>query len=243
MLSRPVFDYNGHSVAPSKPVKVLRTVKKTFTISSADRNTNIHYTNGDFVVYLPRVYENVVCLKLKSAEFPPLIASTSPGARTHSYSNGPNVVSTSYVSDVAISAASRVYNFYIDIEGLNKSDETTIDASKSAFPDSYFSKIPNTVNSSGFIEYNSNSNEETVAYYTPAIGKLDRLHIRTRLHNQQGNVGFLYWTNDGAAAVEGNRKIAEFTLSFEIEFLENSFDDFSSFETRLGDRGHGGVGC
>ena len=41
-----VFDYNGTFVSASKPVKQLRTVKKTFMIDSADRDTVKYYTNG-----------------------------------------------------------------------------------------------------------------------------------------------------------------------------------------------------
>ena len=66
------FDYNGFAVSKSQPKKVLRTVKKTLLIDSADRDTTKYYTNGDFVVYLPRVYENVVSMRLAAGEFPPL---------------------------------------------------------------------------------------------------------------------------------------------------------------------------
>ena len=88
----------------------------------------------------------------------------------------------------------------------------------------------------GFIEYNDHSGQENVARYSPAIGKLDRLHIKTRLHSQQGNQGFIYWTTDGAVASGINQKGAEFSLSFEIEYLDNVFDDFSSLETRISER-------
>jgi hypothetical protein len=37
---------------------------------------------------------------------------------------------------------------------------------------------------------------------------------------------------------------SEFSFSLELETLENSFDDFSSVETRVGDRGSSGLyGC
>jgi hypothetical protein len=63
------------------------------------------------------------------------------------------------------------------------------------------------------------------------------MRIRTRLHDQQGNKGFIYWTTNGDLVAEENQKGAEFSLSFEIEYLDNVFDDFSSLETRISERG------
>ena len=44
------FDYNGTIVAPSHPVRKLKTVKKVLSIDSADRDVTKFPTNGDFVV-------------------------------------------------------------------------------------------------------------------------------------------------------------------------------------------------
>jgi len=230
-----VFDYNGTNVSPSKPVKQLKTVKKTLVIDSSDRDTTKFYTNGDFVVYLPRVYENVVSLRLVAGEFPTIIpvpGSTNPGARSHSYLGGQNISSSNWSSDSALVASN--YYFLIDLEGLNKTDECADEANRSACPDGFFAKIPVLINGS-FIEYNDSSAQENKAIYKPSIGKLDRLHIRTRLHSQQGNQGFIYWTSDGAFAALANRTV-NFSLTFEIEMLDNSFDDFSSYETFVSDR-------
>jgi hypothetical protein len=216
-----VFDYNGTLVSASKPVKTLKTVKKTLLVDSADRDVKF-YTNGDFVVSLPRVYENVVSLRLMAAEFPLFVGGTTK--QVHSYSNGQNALpSSNFTNDTPIVAGDNVYYFLIDIEGLNKTDECAVDADRSTYPDSYFAKIPYLVSGS-FVEYNDHSGQENIARYTPAIGKLDRLHIRTRLHSQQGNKGFIYWPS-------------EYSLSFEIEYLDNVFDDFSQFESRISDRG------
>jgi hypothetical protein len=324
-----VFDYNGTFVSASKPVKQLRTVKKTFMIDSADRDTVKYYTNGDFVVYLPRVYENVVSLRLMAAEFPLLVgvvtssggdliatnfafnsstnivtvtvsstsqlyinetiiiygasnpgnnittnivnilsattftitnssgatassqtatvttttpistsplpaAPAAPAASTHSYSAGQNIASSTWS---ASPIDNNVYYFLIDIEGLNKVDECAVAGNRSSFPDSYYAKIPVTIsNNEKFIEYNDHSGQDNISRYSPAIGKLDRMHIRTRLHSQQGNRGFIYWTTDGAVASGSNHTGAEFSLTFEIEYLDNVFDDFSSLETRIGER-------
>jgi hypothetical protein len=237
------FDYNGTIVAPSKPVKSLKTIKKVVTIDSADRDTSKFYTNGDFVVYLPRQYQNVVGISLMSGEFPPLTpipvveqavspTPSSGGAVLHSYLNGPNASSSTWSSDTAVSTLN-TFCFFIEIEGLNYSDELAVAGNRSGYRDSFFAKIPALVSTS-FIEYNNHSGQDNNTRFMPALGTLDRLHIRTRTHAQQGNAGFMYWTSDGAYA-NGNRTV-DFTLSLEIEMLDNSFDDFSSFETRISER-------
>ena len=109
-----VFDYNGHMVSTSKPVKNLRTVKKVVSIDSADRDTSKYYTNGDFMIYLPRTYENVVSIRLMSAEFPPIYDSTSAGALTHAYTAGNNVASSTFSGDTKVTATT--YYFFVDVD-------------------------------------------------------------------------------------------------------------------------------
>jgi hypothetical protein len=247
------FDYRGTMVSTSKATPVLRTVKKVLHVDSADRDTAIYFTNGEFVVYLPRVYEKVVSIRLMSAEFPSL-----DYAYTHFYGN--TVINgtsyTGYGSNIPTGTFSNDYNvgsnlvssanyFLIEIDGLNKNDEAAIGANRSQYPDAFFAKIPAFLSQRGdsggvgnmMIEYNDHSGQENIAHYSPPIGKLDRMRIRTRLHSQQGSTGFLYWTNvkttnPTSAAIAG----ANFALTFEIEYLDNGFDDFSSLETRLRDR-------
>lgn len=229
------FDYNGTIVAPSKPTAVLSTKKRTVIIDSADRDSTRYYTNGDIVVFLPRVYENVVSIRLMAGEFPPIISGTNspstPGALTHSYGTSSNL-QTAYSTTGDVAVPLTTYYLLLDIEGLNKTDETTLSSIKSSFPDSTFAKIPVTLNNGGFIEYNDHSAQDNIVPFTPPIGKLDRLHIRTRLHSQQGNKGFVYWTTNGGIANGTNQLGAEYSLTLEIEYLDNSFDSFSSFETR-----------
>ena len=240
-----VFDYNGTFVSASKPVKQLKTVKKTFMVDSADRDLVKYYTNGDFVIYLPRVYENVVSIRLMAAEFPPIESTPNnkPGALFHFYENGQNISSTDWVDTNTTqnnpddTLPINTYYFLVDIEGLNKTDECAVGGNRSTFPDSHFAKIPIAkTNAGGFIEYNDHSAQDNITRYTPPIGKLDRMRIKTRLHSQQGNKGFIYWTNNGAPADTNNIKNVDFSLSFEIEYLDNVFDDFSSLETRIGER-------
>jgi len=194
-----VFEYNGAVVAPSNPVKKLKTVKKTLTIDSGDRDLVKYATNGDFVVYLPRVYENVISLRLSAAEFP---------------------ADPTYVPS---SSPSPLY-FLIDIEGLNKADECSVGADRSGYPDGHFAKIPFVGGGASTVTfYTDKSQQDNIAHYSPAIGKLDRMHIRTRLHTQKASGGYMYWPT-------------EYALTFEIEYLDNVFDDFSQFESRLFER-------
>jgi hypothetical protein len=238
------FDYRGTIVNKSTPTPQLRTVKKVLHVDSADRDTGIYYTNGEFVVYLPRVYEKVISLRLMSAEFPSL-----ESALTHSYTNGTNLPTASYASDAAVvTSGNAMPNYFlVDIDGLNKIDETAVAGNRSQYPDSFFAKIVNSVYSKStatagrtttFIEYNDHSGQENISHFSPPIGKLDRLRIRTRLHTQQGGQGFIYWTTDqtvaAAAGAGTNTNVANFCLTFEVEYLDNGFDDFSSMSTRLG---------
>lgn len=203
-----IFDYNGAAVSHSKPVKQLKTVKKMVVIDSGDRDIKKYPYNGDFVVYLPRVYENVVSVRLAGAEFPDynsVIARSSgstPGGTNPLY-------------------------YVIDIEGLNKIDECSSGADRSGYPDGMFAKIPISVNSAEATLYNDHSQPENIGHYTPAIGKLDRMHIRTRLHTQKQSGDYIYWTG---------MRPNEYSLTFEIEMLDNVFDDFSSFESRIAER-------
>lgn len=241
------YDYQGTLVSLSNPVKQLKTVKKTLLIDSADRDTTKYYTNGDFVVYLPRNYQNVVSARLKAAQFPPLtLGASGGGALSHPYSNGQNVSSATWSSDVAVPSTN--YYFVVEIEGLNKSDETVVSAQRSTYTDNYFAKIPVNLTQQNslatpvyFIEYNDHSLEENVNRYTPAIENLDRLRIKCRLHSQQDRSGFIYWTNTGAYA-NANLTL-NFNLTLELEMLDNSFDQFSSFETHLTNREAGNYGC
>jgi len=197
-----VFDYNGTIVSPSNPVKKLKTVKKYLVIDSSDRDYVKYPTNGDFVVYLPRVYENVISLRLAAAEFP-------------------NNLLRSYSTGVTLSP---LY-FILDIEGLNKTDECSPGADRSGFPDGHFAKIPVTdVTKATF--YSDSSSQPNTGYYSPPIGKLDRMRIRFRTHSHKATGDSIYWGGSNT----------EWSLTFEIETLENSFDDFSTTETRVMER-------
>jgi hypothetical protein len=167
----------------------------------------------------------------------------SPGAATHSYmgsigSRGDNIASSTFTGDTLITTPT--YYFLIGLEGLNKVDETAVGANRSTFSDSFFAKIPATTTTYGatsFIDYHDHSALENVSTYSPPIENLDRLRLTVRTHAQQDKSGFMYWTSDGGVATASNTGgAANFNLTLEIEYMENAFTDFSSFETRLAQR-------
>lgn len=118
-----LYDYNGNLVKPSQPVKQIQRIKYDLTIDSRDRDPTKFLKvvggasssdPGDYVVYLPRVYENVCSIRLKSAT----IQSPESGL------------------------SSSDFYIMIDIEGLNKIDETAPAADRSGHINSSFAKIP-----------------------------------------------------------------------------------------------------
>lgn len=214
------FDRNGVLVRTTQPVKELRTVKKVLTIDSRDRDpTKYVKVNGgasssdpgDYVVYLPRVYENVVSIRLRSA----IIKAPQTSGFTDNY-------------------------VLLSLEGLDKIDETATGAQRSGLVDNAFAKLSNpnitsgTTNNTYTIFYNDKVDEENVTHYTPPIGRLDRLHITLKYH--PSTVVPTAATN----APQTNPNFAPITFgtsensfTFELEMLDNGFTDFSSFETRL----------
>ena len=214
------YDRNGVLVRNTQPVRQLNKVTKVFTVDSRDRDpTKFVKVNGgaaasdpgDYVVYLPRVYENVVSIRLRSA----IITAPSSGSFTSNY-------------------------LLMSIEGLNKMDETATGANRAGFVDSAFAKISNPnitsgVTNNGYtIFYNDKVDEENITHYTPVIGRLDRLHITFYYH--PGSVT-LTGSSVNPTTTAANAPISfgtsENTMTFEIEYLDNSFSDFSTFETQL----------
>ena len=215
------FDHNGVIVRQSQPGRQLRSVKKTLMIDSRDRDpTKFVKVNGgastsdpgDYVVYLPRVYENVISLRLKSANI------EAP-------------VSTGFTDNYVL----------LELEGLNKCDETATGANRAGFVDNWFAKINNpnitsgSTNNTFTIFYNDLVDEPNYTRFTPPIGRLDRLHVSLRYHPASVT---LTGTTTNPAITSNNAPITfgagnDNVFTFEIEYLDNGFDEFSSFETRL----------
>jgi len=78
------------------------------------------------------------------------------------------------------------------------------------------------------IYYNDMSYAPNITTYNPPIGTLDRLHITLRRHLPLSSVTT---TNPVNAPITFGP--AENTFTFEIEYIDNVFEDVSSFETRL----------
>ena len=212
------FDSNGVLVRTSQPVKELRTVKKTILIDSRDRDpTKYVKVNagaagsdpGDYVVYLPRPFQNVVSIRLKSA----IIAAPSGG------------LADNYV--------------LLSIEGLNKIDETAYGANKAGFIDNTFARISNpnitsgTTNNTYTIFYNDNVDEENIVRYTPALGTLDRFHITLKYHAGAAATSVPGDVTGRVLNTPITFGASENSFTFEVETLDNGFTEFSSFETRL----------
>jgi hypothetical protein len=217
------YERNGTIVRNTQPVRELRTVKRTLLVDSRDRDptkyvkVNAGATRsdpGDYVVYLPRPFENVVSVRLKSA----IIAAPQ---------------STNFTDNYVL----------LSIEGLDKIDETAYAANRAGFVDNSFARISNP-NISGqtlspttntyTIFYNDSVDEENIVRYTPALGTLDRLHITLKYHAGAAV------TTSALGDVTGrvlNAPItfgtSENSFTFEIETLDNGFNDFSTFQTRL----------
>ena len=281
------FDRNGVSVRQSQPVRRLKKLTKVLTIDSRDRDpTKYVKVNGgapssdagDYVVYLPRVYENVTQIRLKNAIIQAPSANWLP-------------------SDLYV---------LLDLEGLNKSDETATGANRSGFVDSWFAKLANDtgfpltsstitgtsgsgtlmtyttavahgfapgqmvtvtgVSTAGYnvtnavvstvptattftvagtetgasgtglavmpgvLFYNDSNYDENITKYTPPIGRLDRLHIRLRRHQASVPSNPVISPVDAPIVFGSN---VENSFTFEIEYLDNVFEDVSSFETHL----------
>lgn len=219
------FERNGILVTASSPMRELRTVKKIITVDSRDRDpTKYVKVNGgaaasdpgDFVVYLPRVYEKVVSIRLRSA----IIKAPQSTGFTDSY-------------------------VLLSLEGLDKIDETATGAQRSGLIDNAFAKISNpnitsgTTNNTYTIFYNDKVDEENITRYTPALGRLDRLHLTLRYHP----AAVVPTATTNAPQTSPNFApitfgTSEHSFTFEIEYLDNGFDDYSSLETHLS-RGRG----
>ena len=298
------FDYRGSIVNKSQPVSTLRKLTKVLTVDSADRDTGL-FTKvnggattsdaGDYVVYLPRVYEKVTKISLVSATI-----------------QAPVVLSTS-----ATTLGFQPTDTYIllGLEGLNRKDETAPGADRSGHVDSWFAKLSNdagipqvgstmagsagtgggassgtattyttliahglfvgqtvcitgtsnalhnvafvqiasvpstttftiastvangqassggTVFVPGVLYYNNHTYDDQIVEYSPPIARLQRLHVTLRRHLPLSSIGTT--TPLGAPIVFGS---AQNSFTFEIEYLDNGFDDFSSMQTRLSER-------
>ena len=232
------FDYNGTIISPSNPTRKLTTLRRVVHLDSGDRDFNQYPTNGDIVLYLPRTYEKVVGIRVKSAEFPGLITGVTGNYYVRDYGSTGTIGANDYALGLT-----GLYSIFLDIENLNRSDETSPRHQRSSFTDSTFAKFQLPAVRTEPVLHNESSSIHNETYYTPPLGKLDRLHLVLRTHQQKssrtnvtGGPGFIY----SSGATFGNTgPLNEYGLTLEIETLENSFDDYSSMETRINDKNGG----
>lgn len=85
----------------------------------------------------------------------------------------------------------------------------------------------------GVLHYNNRVYDEQAVEFSPPIGRLQRLHITLRRHLPFSSIAAA--TPLGAPIVFG---AAQNSFTFEIEYLDNGFDDFSSMSTRLTPNDH-----
>jgi hypothetical protein len=220
------YDRNGVVVRQTQPVGELRTLKKTIIIDSRDRDpTKFVKVNGgasasdpgEYVVYLPRPIENVVSIRLKSA----VIAAPDLPAP---------LAATKFTDNYVL----------LSLEGLDKMDETAFGANRAGFVDNTFAKISNpnfTKAATGTdltLFYNDNVGEQNITYYRPPISTLDRFHVTLKYHagvaTSTSALGDVTGRVLNAPITFG---AGENSFSFEVEYLDNGFSDFSSFQTRL----------
>jgi len=207
------FDYNGVQIAPSKPVQKLVRRSRILHVDSGDRDVNFFQRNGNFTVYLPRAYERVIGINIKDAEFPSLSS-----VKVWDVSLNAEAV-TNYFSN----ATTDPNYFFLEIHGLNMSDETVYTADRSASTNSVFGKFVGGKYADPVI-YNESSNAHQDIEFYPALTKMDRLQMRLRSHKMTQNY-YMFWDSP-----------SEWSISLEIQTLENSFDEYSTIETRLGNR-------
>lgn len=217
------FDYNGVQISASKPVQKLVTRTRVLHIDSGDRDINLFSNNGNFTIYLPRAYERVTSINIQSAEFPPV--GDSNGAIAYVWT-GPDAGPTPSGSGVSLTTPPSY--FFLEAQGMNMSDETSSLGDRSASTSSVFAKfvVPN--NTDPLIVYNESSNALQKVQFYPPLTKLDRFAFRLRTHTMNRNQ-YMYWPAGDISP--------EWSMTLEIETLENAFDDFSTIETRISERG------
>ena len=220
------FDYNGVQIAPSKPVQKLVKRSRILHLDSGDRDMALFPNNGKFTIYLPRAYERVTAINIKCAEFPPMLNGPPMATVQLAQWTGPDVGSPPTGVSAYLSEVPRY--FFLEAQGLNMSDETAPAADRSASTNSVFAKFVISNATDPVTIYNESSSAHQEIEFFPPLTKLDRFQFRLRTHNMNGNQ-YMYWPHNGDS-------IPEWSMTLEIETLENAFDEFSTIETRLGDR-------
>lgn len=217
---------------------------------------------GDYTVYLPRVFTNVTSVRLKNAviqgvsfsdthilvgleglnrmdetavgadrsgfvdsAFAKLTWTSAPPAAAASVAS---VTGSGSVVTYTTSAAHGLYvGQMVTITGIATAAYNLANVLVASVPSSTTFTVTSTatgstgtgvVSSNPTLYFNDHVSDEQITRYNPPIGSLDRLRITLRRHTSTAPITL------GAA---------ENTFTFEIEYIDNVFEDISAFETRL----------
>lgn len=217
---------------------------------------------GDYTVYLPRVFSNVTSIRMKNAAIQGLSFSDTyimvgleglnrmdecaPGGDRSGFADSafakltwtcfPPVV-TAAVASVTGSAGTVTYTTsaahglyvgqIVSITGIATAaynltgaviasigSPTTFSVTSAATG----STGTGVVTSQPTLYFNDHASDEQITRYNPPIGSLDRLRVTIRRHT---------------STVPITLGSGENTFTFEIEYIDNVFEDVSAFETRL----------
>lgn len=264
------YDYNGVVVSQSKPVQKLRTIKKTIHINSGDRDFTQYPTNGDFMTFLPKSYDNVVLIRVKGAEFPPLLNGTGGNYFCHDL----NSTGSTFKQDYALGLTG-LYSLYLDIDNLNKSDETgpcvvtlPINPVCTACAGLTYCGPKKSCLKKTSLSYGGSDRRSTYIENTFAKFQLPATQTEPLLYNESSSIhnesyyqpplsrldrlhlhlrthsqkGGAIGATAGFIYTSGGTATTnlEYGISLEIEMVENAFDDYSTLETRLSERSGSG---
>ena len=217
---------------------------------------------GDYTVYLPRVYSNVTSIRMKSAAIQGLsfadtyvlvgldglnrMDEAAPGGDRAGFADSTfaklmwtsfppvvtaSVASVSGSSTVVTYTTSAAHGLYVGqivtVTGIATAAYNLAGALVASVPSPTTFTVTSTatgstgtgvVVSQPTLYFNDSSADEQITRYNPPIGSLDRLRITVRRHTSTAPITL------GAG---------ENTFTFEIEYIDNVFEDVSAFETRL----------
>jgi hypothetical protein len=159
--------------------------------------------------------------KLSWTSFPPVLTATVSSATSaaSAITYTTSAAHGLYVGQV-ISIAGTLAPAGLNLSGVLVAtipSPTTFTVSTTANPGNSSSGA-SVVTSQPTLYFNDSSSDEQITRYNPPIGSLDRLHVTIRRHT---------------STVPITLGSGENTFTFEIEYIDNVFEDVSAFETRL----------
>jgi hypothetical protein len=203
-----VSNVNGFAAANMTGVVTSVPSSSTLTLASTSVGTGTSYTSGGLVTVnnLQYTYQTSITTSFVTGQYL-VISGLINSVAYPSIANG-NVATQILQSSISTGTSGT-------FETANIQNITA-------------SGLSGTAIISQAIYYNDMSYAPNITYYNPPIGTLDRLHITLRRHLPLSSVTT---TNPVNAPITFGP--AENTFTFEIEYIDNVFEDVSTFETRL----------